>query len=152
MPSKLESQTGHRGRGRPKGARNKFTIEREKVRSLLENSEIGPTEVTGPRKDSKEILIDTANYFWNRAMWLSDRARKLANEEADRVSIQAIMKEANDQLLLAAKCAHMHAQVSDGVRDSAAVSFVARLPSPMTTEQWAEEYSPDRLKSQNGSH
>jgi hypothetical protein len=50
-------------------------------------------------------LLESANYFWNRAKWLSDHARKLADEDATAASIDAIIDEAGKQVVLACKCA-----------------------------------------------
>jgi hypothetical protein len=148
----------NRGRGRPKGLRNTETIALEAAREQLDKANIGSRKHGRPMKEPKEILLESANYFWNRAQFLSDHARKLANEDATAANIDAIMDEAGKQLVLACKCAtdaapYFHARIMGPIPDGdAVVAYVARLPSPATSsEEWAAASSPDRWK-QNTSH
>jgi hypothetical protein len=154
MPSKPETQT-KRGRGRPPGAKNKATVALEKARAQLDRAKLGSKKQA--MKEPKDILLESANYFWNRAQWLSDHARKLANEDATASSIDAIMDEAGKQLMLACKCAeqcapYYHPRISNPILDGAAVSFVARLPAPVTGEEWAASVPSAGRQRQNGSH
>jgi hypothetical protein len=147
--------TGNRGRGRPKGAKNKLTIEREKVQDLLNKD--GPKTLSANMREPKDILIEAANFFMDRAQFLSDHARRMAEEEAGDTVLEAINEETERLVEMASRCAeraapYYHARVIEPLGDAAVVSYVARLPMPLaTTEEWVETRSPDRLK-QNGSH
>jgi hypothetical protein len=150
---------GNRGRGRPKGAKNKTTLALEAAREQLDKAKIGSNKQA--LKEPKDILLESANYFWDRAQWLSSHAKKLANEAADARSIQAIMDEAEGQLVLACKCAtdaapYFNARIIGPIPDGdAVVAYVARLPAPLTTNEWEEKYSPDHSPNrwkQGGSH
>lgn len=61
---------------------------------MLDSGALGPTKLTGPPKEPKGILIEAANFFWSRSVWLYDHAKRLADLEADRASIEAIMASA----------------------------------------------------------
>lgn len=147
QPAKEQAQK--RGRGRPKGSKNKFTIEREKIQKALDKQKLGPTKIKGPMKDPKDILIEAANFWWARAEFLSDHARTLADIEADAVQIDATMAEADRYLTMACKAAeqaspYFHPRVSTGLADSDVVAYVARLPSPAEdSQQWARESNPN---------
>jgi hypothetical protein len=129
-----------RGRGRPKGAKNWATVALETAHKLVDNSV--SSEITGPLKQPKDILLESANYFWRRAEFLSNHAKKLAHEDASASTIDAIMNEAGKQLVLACKCAgeaapYYHQRVS-GPIDGDVAAYVAWLPRPApTAEQWA---------------
>jgi hypothetical protein len=157
-PAQPSKNTGNRGRGRPKGAKNKMTLALETAREQLDKADLGSRKHGRPMKEPKDILLESANYFWDHAMWLSNHAKKLANEDANASSIEAIMDEAGKQLVLACKCAtdaapYFNARISGPVPDGdLVVSYVARLPAPASSgDEWAAECAPDRWK-QNGSH
>jgi hypothetical protein len=140
-----------RGRGRPKGSPNKMTIEREKVREMLDKS--GPKKL-GIKREPKAILLDAANFFMDRAEFLSDHAKRLAHEEAGDAAIKAALEECERQVEMASKCAeraapYYHGRVGPELKDGdAIVPYVAWLPMPApTAEQWAAT----RVKP-NGEH
>jgi hypothetical protein len=149
------SKTGNRGRGRPKGAKNKLTIEREKVQDLL--SKEGPKTLSATMREPKDILIEAANFFMDRAQFLSDHAKRMAKEVAGATALDAIMEECERLVEIASKCAERAApyyrpRVSEPLGDAAVVSYVARLPMPLaTTEEWVATRSSDQWK-QTGSH
>lgn len=138
-----------RGPGRPKGSKNKFTLEREKIQKALDKQKLGPTKIKGPMRDPKDILIEAANFWWTRAEFLSDHARTLADIEADAAQIDATMAEADRYLTMACKAAeqaspYFHPRVSGGLADSDVVAYVARLPAPADdSDQWARESNPN---------
>lgn len=127
--------------------KNRFTIAREKIQKELDRQKLGPIKIEVMR-EPKEILLESANYFWARAQFLSNHARKLANEDASAASIDAVMQEADRQLIFACKCAeqaapYYHPRVSGGLPDSDVVAYVARLPAPAeTSEEWAATHQP----------
>ncbi|MBO0757325.1 MAG: hypothetical protein J2P54_15815 [Bradyrhizobiaceae bacterium] len=134
-----------RGRGRPKGSKNLFTLEREKIQRALNKEKLGPKKFKGPQVEPREILLHAANFWHQRAMFLSDHARKLADEEADAHQIDAAMAECDKYLTMACKAAeqvspYCHARVSGGLGDGDVVTYVARLPTPAAnSEEWAKE-------------
>jgi hypothetical protein len=144
----------NRGRGRPKGAKNKLTIEREKVQELLHKS--GPQSLSANLREPRDILIEAANFFMDRARFLSDHAKRMAEEEAGDTAIAAIMEE-NERLVdMASRCAeraapYYHARVNEPLGDGAMVAYVARLPAPAASgDEWAADCAPERRKQ--GSH
>jgi hypothetical protein len=90
--SNSRQPAGNRGRGRPKRAKNKTTIALEAARAQLDSANLSSKRRA--MKEPKDILLESANYFWNRAQFLSNHARKLANEDATAASIDAIMDDA----------------------------------------------------------
>jgi hypothetical protein len=131
-----------RRRGRAPGAPKKSPIAAEAARELLDAGSV----TAGAMKMPKDILLESANYFWNRAQFLSAHAKALARASANAEAIDRIMTEADNQLMLSCKVSEMcapyyHARVSGPLTDGAGVQFVARLPSPCKTmEEWGAEY------------
>jgi hypothetical protein len=148
-PQAIEGRAGPRA--------NKTTLALEAARDQLDKADLASRKRGRPLNEPRDILLESANYFWDRAQWLSAHAKKLAHEDAHVSSIQAIMDEAEGQLVLACKCAeqaspYFHAKISGPLPDGdAVVAYVARLPAPCTDmEEWAAEFAPDR--KQIGSH
>jgi hypothetical protein len=141
-PEAPATPTTPKRRGRPPGARKKSPIAAEAARELLDAGSV----TAGAMKMPKDILLESANYFWNRAQFLSAHAKALALASANAEAIDRIMTEADNQLMLACKVSEMcapyyHARVSGPLTDGAGVQFVARLPSPCKTmEEWGAEY------------
>jgi len=146
MSSKPENQTTpKRGRGRPKGSLNKLTVEREKVREMLDSGKFGPKKRATKPREPKEILFEAANFFWDQAQVLAERAKELTNENASDAAIKAVRKECERQVDMASKCAeraspYFHARVSSvsSLDGETIMPYVAWLPMPApTAEQWA---------------
>ena len=122
---------------------NHLTIEREKVRSLLDSGKLGRKKRT-PR-EPKDILFEAANFFWDQAEALRERAKELANENASDATIKAVRKECERQVDMASKCAERAApyyspRVSpvSSIDGETITPYVAWLPMPApTAEQWA---------------
>jgi hypothetical protein len=138
-----------RGPGRPPGSKNKFTLERERIQKALNKEKLGPKKFKGPIVEPKDILFQAANFWHQRAMFLSDHARQLADDEADATQIDAAMAEADRYLTMACKAAeqvspYYHARVSAAPEaGEAAMVYVARLPSPIDdSAEWATKHQP----------
>jgi hypothetical protein len=159
MPDNPENQTTpKRGRGRPKGALGQLTIERNKVREMLDSGKLGPKKRAGKPREPKEILFEAANFFWDQAEALRDRAKELANENASDTTIKAVMKECERQVDMASKCAERAAPYYSprvapvsSVDGETITPYVAWLPMPApTAEQWSATRK--RPNDGNGTH
>jgi hypothetical protein len=150
-----ENQTTlKRGRGRPKGAKNKFTLEREKVRELLDQGKLGSKKRATKPREPKEILFEAANFFWDQAQGLRDHMKKLENENASDAAIKAVRKEAERQVDMASKAAeraspYFHARVSpvSSIDGETITPYVAWLPMPAAT---ADQWVATRIKPNGG--
>jgi hypothetical protein len=144
MSSNTESQPT-RGRGRPKGSLNKLTVEREKVREMLDSGKLGPKKRAGTPIEPKQILLEAAAFFWDQAQVLRDHAKKLENGNAGDAAIKAVRKECERQVDMASKAAeraspYFHARVSpvSSLDGETIAPYVAWLPMPApSAEQWA---------------
>jgi hypothetical protein len=135
-----------RGRGRPKGAKNKATVALENARQMLDGSRIGLKKQA--TKEPKQILLESANYFYRRAEWLRLMQRS-SPKKTPTSSIEAIMDKPGNQLVLACKCAeqaspYFHARISGPIADGdLVVSCVSRLPAPCaSSEEWSQNARP----------
>ena len=146
MPTKTENQTApKRGRGRPKGSRNKLSIERDKVREMLDSGKLGSKKRAGTPIEPKQILLEAAAFFWDQAQVLRDHVKKLENENASDAAIKAVRKECERQVEMASKAAeraspYFHARVSpvSSLDGETIAPYVAWLPMPApSAEQWA---------------
>jgi len=122
-----------------------MTLEREKVREMLDHGKLGPKKRARKPREPKEILFEAANFFWDQAQILRDHAKELFNENASETTIKAVLKEAERQVDMASKCAERAApyyspRVSpvSSVDGEVIAPYVAWLPMPApTAEQWA---------------
>jgi hypothetical protein len=147
--------TPKRGRGRPKGSRNKLIIEREKVREMLDQGKLGPKKRVGTPIEPKQILLEAAAFFWDQAQALSERAKQLETEGAGDTAIKATLKECERLVDMASKAAeraapYMHARVApiSSVDAETIAPYVAWLPMPAPS---AEHWAATRTKPNGGN-
>jgi hypothetical protein len=122
-----------------------MTLEREKVREMLDSGKLGPKKRTAKPREPKDILFEAANFFWDQAQALRDHMKELENEGASNTAIKAVRKEAERQVDMASKCAeraspYYHARISPvtSIDGETITPYVAWLPMPApTAEQWA---------------
>jgi hypothetical protein len=98
-------------------------------------------------KELKDILLESANYFWNRAQWLSNHARKSMRLWMKLESSSCWRTNVPSKPRRISTCARVNQ-----LKTLWWCPTLARLPSPpASAEEWAAEVSPDRWK-QNGLH